>query len=370
MRIIIIGGGIIGLTIARDLYKEGFEVVLVEKERIGRGASWVAGGMLAPQSEGLPVNDFFDFCIESRNMYKSYVESLENDTDMKVDYWESGIFCPAYSEEEAEVLKKNLEEYRKYGLTGGWLDRNEIEDMYKSLGESIVGGVLYPDDSQVDNRLLMLALENYIRRKTMVRLYEGTTAIEIFESKGRFQGVKTDKGLLVGDACIIAAGAWSGEIENIPVFPVKGEMLATDIEPDDVDRVFFGSKAYLIPRKSYTRLVVGATEENVGFKDGNTVKGVLQLLTGLKETLPHMVERNLQEFWYGYRPATPDLEPIICEGRVKNLYYATGHHRNGILLAPITSKLFVDLFKNNIRSRYFDIFSYKRFEEKLNGKTG
>ncbi len=366
MRIIIIGGGIIGLSIARVLYKEGFEVIVVERERIGRGASWTAGGMLAPQSEGLEIDEFFDFCIQARDMYKSFVEGIENDTDIKVDYWESGIFCPAYSEEEAQELKKKLEEYRKYGLTGGWLNRNEIEDNYKSLGPEIIGGVLYPDDSQVDNRLLMLALENYIRRKTMVKLYERTTAIGIFQTNGKFQGVKTDKGLLVGDACIIAAGAWSGEIDNIPVFPIKGEMAATDIEPDDIDRVFFGSRAYLIPRKSFTRLVIGATEENVGFKDGNTVKGVLKLLNGLKDTFPHMVERNVQEFWYGYRPGTPDTKPIICEGPYENLYYATGHYRNGILLAPITAKLFLDLFKYKKRSKYFDIFSYKRFEEKEN----
>ncbi len=362
MRVVIIGGGIIGLTIARDLHKLGYETVIVEKEKIGRGASWVAGGMLAPQSEGLKPGKFLNFCLESRSMYKEYVRSIEIDTGINVGYWDSGIFCPAFSEEEKEKLLVNLETYRSIGLTGEWIDRKELEDKYPSLGKDILGGVLYPDDAQVDNRLLMEALVKYCKDES-IKYYENTEVKEIISENGRFKAVKSEEKFIEGDLCILAAGAWSGELSNIPVFPIKGEMAAVDVKKDDIDRVFFSSKAYLIPRKDYSRLVIGATEEKVGFLDGNTIKGTLQLLHGLIETFPHMINRRLQELWFGYRPATPDLEPIIGESSVENLYYATGHHRNGILLAPITSKILVDLIHKNEKSQYLETFSYKRFQK-------
>ncbi len=362
MRIVIIGGGIIGLSIAKDFHKLGYEVVVVDKGKVGRGASWVAGGMLAPQSEGLQPGKFLEFCLESRDIYESYVKDIEIDTGMDVGYWKSGIFCPAFSGEEKENLLKNLEVYKNIGLTGQWLDRKDIEDRYPSLGKEIIGGVLYPDDAQVDNRLLMEALV-YFCKVNNIKMYEYSKVEEILIERGTFKAVRTSNEYIDGDICILAAGAWSGELADIPVFPIKGEMAAVGVDRKDIDRVFFSSRAYLIPRKDYSRLVIGATEEKVGFKDGNTVKGTMKLLNGLIDTFPHMIEKELLEVWYGYRPATPDLEPIIGESNIKNLYFATGHHRNGILLAPITSKIIVDLIHRKKKSPYLDVFSYERFSK-------
>ncbi len=360
MKGIIIGGGIIGLSIARELHKKSIDVTIIEKEKIGKGASWVAGGMLAPQAEGLEIGDMLNFCLDSRNMYKDYILEIEKDTGLQTGYWDSGIFCPAFSEEEKNQLLKNLENYKRIGLTGEWLDKKEVEKNYISLGEEILGGVLYPDDGQVDNRLLMIALENYIRN-TNIGILEYMPVKKIVEQNGKFKYVETENGIVEGDFCILSAGAWSGLVYDIPVFPIKGEMAAVDVEKKDIDKVFFSSRAYLIPRKDYTRLVIGATEEKVGFKKGNTVKGVMQLFKGLVDTFPHFREKNIQELWYGYRPATPDLEPILGKSEVENLFFATGHHRNGILLAPITSKLLVDLIVENKKDNYLEIFSYKRF---------
>ncbi len=360
MRVVIIGGGIIGLSISREFHKSGYEVVIVEKDKIGKGASWVAGGMLAPQSEGLSPGVFLDFCLESRNMYEDFVKEIQIDTQMDVGYWKSGIFCPAFSEKEKEYLIKNLHMYKASGLSGEWIDRKDLEDRYPSLGKEIIGGVLYPEDAQVDNRLLMEALTFYCKENN-IKTYENSKVENILVENGKFKAVKAGEKYIDGDVCILCAGAWSGEIADIPVFPIKGEMAAVDVEKEDIDRVFFSSRAYLIPRKDYSRLVIGATEEKVGFKDGNTVKGTLKLLNGLIDTFPHMIDRDVQELWFGYRPATPDLEPIIGESNIKNLYYATGHHRNGILLAPITAKIIVDLIHRNKRSKYLDSFSYERF---------
>ena len=356
---IIIGGGIIGLSIGRELHKRGYEIVVIDREKIGYGASWVAGGMLAPQAEGLKPGLFLDFCLESRQMYKDFVEEIKEDTGINSNYWKSGIFCPAFSEKEAEELMSRLTTYKTMNLSGQWIERKDLEKNYPSLGKEIIGGVLFEDDGQVDNRLLMKALRDYAIKNFTVK--ENTKVLGIEEKNGKFSHVKTDNGNIYGDFCVLSAGAWSGKILDIPVFPIKGEMAGVDIEIGEIDRVFFSSRAYIIPRFDYSRLVIGATEERVGFKDGNTVKGVLWLFKGLLDTFPHMKDRNIQEIWAGYRPGTTDLDPILGEYHIKNLYIATGHYRNGILLAPITAKLITDLIDKKESNRYLEAFSYKRF---------
>ncbi|WP_456382084.1 glycine oxidase ThiO [Persephonella sp.] len=368
MKGVIIGGGIIGLSIARELQKAGHNITVVEMYRVGRGASWTAGGMLAPQAEGLEPGTFLDMCLESRDMYETFVKALEKETETDVGYWKCGIFCPAYSEEEEHQLLARMKQYTDMGLSGNWIDRKSLEGRYLSLGKDIRGGVLYPDDAQVDNRLLMIALEKYARHRG-INLMEFTQAEELIVQSGRFTGLKTSKGTVEADYCIVAAGAWSEKFVRAHIFPIKGEMAAIDVDKKDIDRVFFGSRAYLIPRKDYKRLVIGATEEMVGFVDGNTVKGILQLFTGLKETLPHLANRNIQEIWYGYRPATPDLLPVIGKTEVENLYVATGHHRNGILLAPVTAKIIKELIVDGIESHYLEEFSISRFRKEDDGQN-
>lgn len=359
MEILIIGGGIIGLSIAFELIEKGFKITIVEKDKIGKGASWVAGGMLAPQAEGLD-DEFLNFCLESRNLYKDFVKKVEEKTKQETGYWECGILKLAFSEEEAKQIKKDVERFKNLGLKAKWLDRNELMKEYKDLGDEVIGGALYEDDAQVDNRKLCTALANYVRRNAKV--LENTKVLKIEEKNGKFSKIITDRGEFTADLCVLSAGAWSGELLDIPVFPLKGEMLALDIEKEDINRVLYSSRAYLIPRSDFHRLVVGATQENVGFKDGNTALGTLKLLKGSIDTLKNLANKNIQELWYGYRPATPDELPILGESGVDNLILATGHHRNGILLAPITAKIISEYIAENKSSKYLELFSVKRFK--------
>ena len=358
MNVIIIGGGVIGLSIAYKLIKLDINVTIFDKDRLGRGASWVAGGMIAPQAEGLEEGDFLNLCLESRDMFPQFIQEIESDTGLETGYWQCGILKLAFSEEEKEKIKKDIERFQELGLRAQWLEREDIEKEVK-IGEEVLGGALYPDDAQVDNRKLVIALEEFVKRHAKV--YEFEPVEEILTENGKFKAVKTKNYTLGGDVCIISAGAWSGKF-NIPVFPVKGEMAAVDVEKQDINRVFYSSRAYLIPRKNYNRLVIGATQENIGFKDGNTVKGTLFLLKGLTDTIPHLKENNIQELWYGYRPATDDELPVLGEGNIKNLIYATGHHRNGILLAPITAEIISKYIYARKESKYFKVFSPLRFE--------
>jgi glycine oxidase ThiO len=357
---IIIGGGIIGLSIARELNKLGYEITILEKNLLGRGASWAAGGMLAPQAEGLTGN-FLNFAVESREMYKDFVKQLEKETGNEVSYYECGIVCPAFSEKEMENLSKRVDYYKELGLESKILTRQEILDMGIKISSFVIGGAFFPQDKQVDNRKLVISLVKYVKNSN-ITVKEFTEVKFIEADNGIFQRVITNNGAFEADFCILAAGAWSGEIEPIKVFPVKGQMLSFKTKTkNEISKILYSSRAYIIPRKDSNLVVVGATQENVFFKEGNTVSGIFSLLKGLLETLPSTKDYEITETWYGFRPATPDGLPILGKSEIKNLYYATGHFRNGILLAPITAKLITQLIHKGEESRYLKMFDFSRF---------
>lgn len=362
MKGIIIGGGIIGLSIARQLYKLGYDITIIEKSILGRGASWAAGGMLAPLAEGL-TGDFLDFCVKSRDMYKSFVEDIEKETGDNVGFWECGIIFPVFNEIEKELIQKRVDYFNKLGHSAVWLDRKDIEEKGYLIGKDILGGAFFPDDKQVDNRRLITALIKAVKKTNMeIRQFETVKFIK--EKDGVFKSVITDKGEIEGDFCILAAGAWSGEIEPVKVFPKKGQMFSFKTrKKEEIKNIFYSKRAYIIPRKDTNLVVVGATEENVFFKEGITVAGLAILIKGLLNTFPNTKDYEIVETWYGFRPATPDGLPILGKSDIKNLYYATGHYRNGILLAPITVKLIVDLIHKKEENPYLKIFSFDRFKE-------
>ena len=363
MKGIIVGGGIIGLSIARELNKLGYEITILEKNLLGRGASWTAGGMLAPQAEGL-TGDFLNFSVESREMYKEFVQQIEKETGHEVSYYECGIVCPAFSEKEMENLSKRVDYYNKLGLESKILTRQEILDMGFKISNFVIGGAFFPQDKQVDNRKLVVSLVKYVKNSN-ITVKELTEVKFIEVNNGVFQRVVTSNGAFEADFCILAAGAWSGEIEPIKVFPIKGQMLSfkTKIK-NEISKILYSSRAYIIPRKDSNLVVVGATQENVFFKEGNTVSGIFLLLKGLLETLPYTKDYEITEIWYGFRPATPDGLPILGKSEIKNLYYATGHYRNGILLTPITAKLITQLIHKGEESPYLKMFDFSRFHIK------
>ncbi len=364
MKGIIIGGGIIGLSIARLLIKNGYSVTIIDQSMLGRGASWAAGGMLAPLAEGL-TGPFLKFAVESRDMYKSFVEEIQKESGDNVGFWECGVIYPVFSEEEKETILARIDYYTKLGYNVSWLERQEIEDMGYSIGKGVIGGAFFPDDKQVDNRRLVSALVKYLKKLNIeIRLFEKVKFINY--ENGVFKSVTTDREEIKGDFCILAAGAWSSEIEPIKVFPKKGQMLSfTTKKKEEIKNIFYSKRAYIIPRKDTNLVVVGATEENVFFKEGVTVAGLAYLIKGLLDTLPNTKDYQIIETWYGFRPATPDGLPILGKSDIKNLYYATGHYRNGILLAPITAKIIVDLIHKGEESPYLKMFSFDRFREPM-----
>ncbi|CDN15172.1 Glycine oxidase ThiO / Thiazole biosynthesis protein ThiG [Richelia intracellularis] len=202
-----------------------------------------------------------------------------------------------------------------------------------------------------------------------IEIKEGIGAEAILQQQCRVVGIQTNAGLLQADHYIIATGAWANELFPLPVQPKKGQMLRVRVAENGskspLKRILFGENTYIVPRKD-GRIIVGATSEDVGFTPHNTPKGIQSLLASAICLYPQLQDYPIEEFWWGFRPATPDELPIIGKSHCDNLTFATGHYRNGILLAPITAKLIADLICEQISDSLLENFHYSRFQSPSN----
>ena len=231
------------------------------------------------------------------------------------------------------------------------------------MGEEVIGGWWYPDDAQVDNRALFRTLQA-ATKELQIEMIQGSAA-EIIRQGNRVFGVETTAGKLQADRYVLASGPWSEQLLDVPVFPRKGQMLSVCVPEDlgviqPLQTVLFGTGIYIVPRQD-GRIIVGATSENVDFTPGNTPAGIQSLLAGAIQLYPELQNYPILEFWWGFRPATPDELPILGASVWENLTLATGHYRNGILLAPVTAKLLADLMLQQKLDPLLPAFHHSRF---------
>jgi thiazole synthase len=234
------------------------------------------------------------------------------------------------------------------------------------LGSEVIGGWWYPEDAQVDNRALSQALW-MAARELGVDICESVTVEEIDRHHGTVKSVKTSAGQYEADRYVLATGAWSSQLLPVPVYPKKGQMLSIKVPSSNskqlpLQQVLFGKESYIVPR-SDGRIIVGATSEDVGFTPENTPAGIQALLTRAIRLYPQLQDFSIQEFWWGFRPATPDEMPILGESELDNLTLATGHYRNGILLAPVTALLISELILQQKTTSLLVHFHYSRFDK-------
>jgi|LakMenEpi03Aug12_release.lakeMendotaPanAssembly.Ray.scaffolds.fasta_scaffold02103_3 thiazole synthase len=349
--ILILGGGIIGLAIALDLQQQGATVTLLSK-RFEEAASQAAAGMLAPRAEGLPPGPLLDLALASLAAYGDWVAKLEYLTGESVGYWPCGILAPR------SVLPAASDP------GAPWLPASILAHYQPGLGSQIRGGYWYPEEGQVDNQ----ALAKVLRRAAIeagVNLQEGVEATALVHQRGAIGQVLTAQaGAFGADLVVLAGGAWSQQLLPLPISPRKGEMVGLRVpigydQPQPLRRVLFGEDIYIVPRQD-GRIVLGATSQAVGFTAGNTAAGVHQLLQRAIALWPTLADFTLERTWWGYRPATPDEWPILGPGPATNLILATGHYRNGILLAPITAQLIGQLCRGDTPARLTP-FSWQRF---------
>lgn len=348
--VVIIGGGIIGLALAIELKLRSVKVTVLSRD-FQEAATHAAAGMLAPQAEKIPPSPMLDLCLKSRAIYADWIRKLEEITGLETGYWPCGILAPVY--DAGEILPTNQ----------GWLNQLEIQQHQPGLSSEVVGGWWYPDDGQVDNRALARCL--WMAAQLLgIEVLEGVAVTEFVRENQQIKYVKTSRGDWQAERYVLATGAWSQELLHIPVYPKKGQMLSLRVPASSqpLRYVLFGDETYIVPRQD-GRIVIGATSENVGFTPDNTAAGIQQLLSGATRLYPPLKNLPILEFWWGFRPATPDELPILGTSAYENLTLATGHYRNGILLAPITALLIADLLEKQKPDLLLKHFHYIRFSE-------
>lgn len=374
--VVVIGGGIIGSAVARELALRGKRVTVLDRERPGLAATWAAGGMLSPLSDATREGPFLDLAAGSLDRYPEFVEAVEDASGLDVEYRTDGKLVVASNEAETDRLAASYRWQRDAGQRVEWHDAESARRLEPNLGDAVQAAVLLLDDHRVDNRRLGHALWA-AAGAAGARYRIGVEAVGIERSGGtgaRVEGVRLADGeRIAAEQVVVAAGAWSGRIQGLPrrlpVIPVRGEMIAVRAMPPVPRHVIEHGRGYLIPRGS-GRLLIGATAERAGFRAEATAGGVAELLPAAIAVVPALAEAPILESWAGLRPGTPDDLPILGEDdELPGLVYATGHFRNGILLAPITAELIADLMTDGEPALPLEPFAPGRFAAAAKAET-
>jgi glycine oxidase len=346
--ILVIGGGIIGTSIAWRLAERGCSVTLVERGTVGEQASWCAAGMISVQADAAHSNDpaFVALCRDSLALYPEYMADLEAITDGGVEYHRSGSLYVSAPGSDGADRDRLAESQEACGIAAERIDGEHLHQRVGALHKEIGHGLFLGEDQHVDNRSLMMAL-SFAARACGVNVVEGEFVTGLIVDGESVVGVETKSGEHRADQVILAAGAWSGRVGEsigleIPTRPVKGQMCTVQLEPGTLTTIVHSNGVYLVPwadGKTY----VGATVEEEGFDTRLDFEKIDTLLQRAAELVPAVADAEVLESWVGLRPGTPDMMPILGRSERPGLILATGHFRSGILLAPKTAQVIAGL---------------------------
>jgi glycine oxidase len=355
--VIVIGGGVIGLSIARELAGRK-SVLLLDRGPTGQGTSRAAAGMLSPLSEADDQGPFFQLGRASHLLYDRFVAEVQAESGVYIDYSTEGLLFLATTEESANALQRRYEWQKNAGFELELVSADAVRRMEPLVTLDVRTALFIPGDRSVSPRQLVNALkEASLKRGVEVRT--GVRVQSISQNR-----VHIGETTLEAQNIIVASGVWSAELSGlkppIPVYPRKGEILALQM-PDNAFRhmIRWGS-SYFVPRGS-GELVVGATNEDAGFSMSNTPAGLGHLLMDAQQISSHVGAYPILETWTGLRPATPDQLPILGPSTIPGVYYATGHYRNGVLLAPITAAIVSDLLEGRKPRLPIEVYAPSRF---------
>jgi len=344
-KVAIVGAGICGLGIAWRLAERGAAVAVYDRGLAGSGATYAAAGMLAACCEAEPGEEaLVALGRESQARWPAFAVELEAVSGIDVELRTEGTLVVASTADDQARLHHHLVFQQKLGLPLEWITAADTRRREPHLAGKLAGAVWSPQDHQVENRKVAKALRIAAERAGAT-IHENTPVKEISIKGPRTDGIVLADGTRVAaDAVVLAAGAWSRNIAGVaaelrpPVRPIKGQMLALQMDPEAplLKHVIWAPGVYLVPRRD-GRLIVGATVEEKAFDTTLTAGGLLSLLDAAWRTVPSIEELPIDEMWVGHRPGSRDDAPILGLGPVDRLVYATGHHRNGILLAPVTA---------------------------------
>ncbi len=367
--VVIIGGGIIGCSTALRLAQARMRVTVLDRGEPGAEASSAAAGMIAPQGEVAEPDQFFELCAASRDLYPSFIAETEELSGQAVGYRHDGTLIVSVSDAEAQELDHVYSGQTAHGLKLEKLTPSAVRSRLSGLSPEVRTGLFVPGDHWVDNERLTRALVTGCR-KLGVKFVNGSGVRKIHASGGRVQsaeaGTNSSAEHFSAGHFVLAAGCWSGDLtaalgDSIPTSPCRGQMIEFET-PSEIPITVRAGHHYFVPREG-RRVVAGTTGEYVGFKKEVTAGGLRSILEGLERMAPMVKDFRFVRAWAGLRPDTADHLPILGYGHLENLAFATGHFRNGILLAPITAQLISELILTGSTSRPIDAYRPTRFAE-------
>ena len=364
--VLIIGGGIIGGSIAWELARRGLHPLVLDRQEAGREASWAAAGMLqaSPENDdGLPL---VPLARASLALYPEFAAAIEADSGRTVGLRRNGAMEILFSSDAVRELSALVALHRSLGLPTEALPLDEAFKMEPALSPHAQAAALLPNECAIDNRALTDAvLAAAVARGAEVRA--GVEVESLLVRGARVEGAITGGQRFTAAHVVLAAGAFSSRLDvarrYAPTLPVRGQMIALLSSAPPIERVLRSTRGYIVPRDDARpqRLVAGSTLENVGYEKRLTPEGVARILEAAKEIVPGLAAADVVETWCGLRPDTPDHLPILGPTDLDGLTIATGHFRNGILLAPITAKLVAEWITDRRTSFDWEIFSPLRF---------
>jgi glycine oxidase len=348
MRIVIVGGGVMGCATALELANRGVrDIVLLERAVPGAEASSAAAGMLAAQLESRNEAELATF-VRAREAYSGWAVALREATGIDIAHRRSGILSIARTDAALARAHHDVEAQRASGLRAEVVDAARARTIERELCEGIAGAAYYPDEAQVDPPQLLRALV-VAATKAGVVMRAGTTVSTLVSEGGRCVGVGLAPNEIVrADAVVLAAGSWSSLVPGLPedlprVRPVRGQLVMLEERPPRAATIVFDGHSYVVPRGD-GRVVCGSTMEDVGHRREVTAGGVQSILAAAIAVMPRLGEAELVRSWCNFRPSVASATgaPLVGKSTLPGLFLATGHHRNGILLAKVTADAVAD----------------------------
>jgi glycine oxidase len=362
--VIVIGGGIIGCTVAWRLAREGARVTIIERSEPGAEASSAAAGQLVPEAGRYGGNDaLLDHWLAALRMYPDYVASIQEATGMSFEYRTVGRLAVAYDDDDLEELQAHHSLQQVSGVRSELWTARQLLEAEPALTQNVRGALLFPDHGIVDNRRLTRCVAIAAQRRG-VQLRTGKPVSGLLTHDDKVIGVDVCGERLAAGAVVVAAGSWSGLVDArfpVPVTPAKGQILALDVHPPIVRHIVGSHGGTLTPRTD-GRLIVAATVEDAGYDKRNTASAIHQLLANAVRMCPALAQAPIQEIWAGLRPVvTADHLPVVGAAASPGLFYATGHYTMGILSAPATAEALTGLIVDGESPLPIEAFSPSRF---------
>ncbi len=363
--VVIVGGGIIGGSIAFELAQQKIRVALFDRQKPGQEASWAAAGMLSPAPDSADSIPLVPLARASLDLYPQFIAAVEEASGQQAGFRPGGAIEAFFSRDAARELSTLVALHHGLGLPTEVLRVEEAQELEPALGRDLEAAALLEDEASVDNRMLTRAVLA-AAEACGAEIFADSPVEDVLFAANKCTGIMAASERVDAGHVVIAAGCFSSKLESVaryaPTRPVRGQMVALESDRVDLAHVIRSERGYIVPRGKGL-CVAGSTQENAGYEKCVTPGGIEKILGAVNEMVPALAEAEIIETWSGLRPDTPDHLPSLGPTDIEGLLIATGHFRNGILLSPVTAKVIAEWITEGRASISCDAYSPMRFAD-------